>query len=475
MISFTQFHSIAGQAEDSEALYLSRGDLSLTLTAPRKVDIDNTRIWTLFLESANEKYGEDRVNTIFQKYAVDPQALAEKNSPLLAKHVHMLELGSSLLCKSDLRPVIGQRNVDASTLEQFLAENAPSKALEIDTSQLMGGPTTWGAFFFHDRYQMDRELQLLLSDIGNLSPYAFLERLCKSVLPRELPVGLIIPAPHPKNSGAVDFYEVYDVITAGDGLVAYAFKPLYRSSELKPMILFRSSPFYFSAWDVLETWMNNLQRYIGWLGYQTARGKLAKLANDEDFCPSKKQMLVGGFSLGGAHAQLFIADHGERVSDAYFFNDPSIDAETADLFASKMNAAEELRFPMKARLFRTKGDLANYAGEKHLFCGVNHPQVDVELHVIDPKESITAAQSHGWKHFDATNRSYREKIFTDPEDLTRELDNSKRGEEIMWYENVRRIGSYFIFPFFFLWSRFFHTLEDFTGFAIARHSKYEGA
>lgn len=472
MLQFPDFHTLAGKAKDSSPLYLegSGSDINLTLKAPNKKDINHTRTWNHFIESANDLYGEKSVKRIFERYAVDPGRLSEQNSPLLVKHVHMIELGATLLRKKDLKHVLGGDS-SASSLEHFLAERSLPKPLNVDTSRLMGAPTTWGGFFFHDRYLMDRELQLLFSDVEDLSWEGYLERLCKSVLPRELPLGLIVRAPDPRSKGSMDFYEIYDVTTVGDGLVAYAFKPLYKDSSLEPMILFRGSPFHFSAFDVLETWMNNLQKYIGWLGYQTARGKLAKLAHDFNFCPEKTGMLVGGFSLGGDHAQLFTTDHYDRISSAIFFNDPSIDAETADLFATKINATKKLPHSIKAQIFRTEGDLANYAGQKHAFCGVEHPQVGVELTVIKPNVELSTRQSHGWKHFDTHGKiNHTKRVYTDPDDLERELDNSKRGPEVEWYENFRLTGSYFIYPFFYVWSRMFHFLEDLTGIPIVRHS-----
>lgn len=472
MIQFSEFHTLAGKAKDSSTLYLdgSGSDINLTLKAPNKTEINHTRTWNHFLEAANDLYGEKSVKRIFERYAVDPKHLSEQNSPLLAKHVHMLELGATLLRKKDLKHLLGS-DTSISSLERFLAERSPQKPSNVDTSRLMGGPTTWSGFFFHDRYLMDKELHLLFSDVADLSWEAYIERLCKSVLPRELPLGLIVRAPNPQARGSSDFYEIYDIITVGDGLVAYAFKPLDKDSALEPMIGFRGSPFHFSAVDILETWMNNLQKYIGWLGFQTARGKLAKLAHDFNFCPEKKGMTVAGFSLGGNHAQLFTTDHYDRISSAIFFNDPSIDAETADLFATKINATRKLRHAIKAKIFRTEGDVANYAGQKHAFCGVEHPQVDVELTVIKPDKELTASQCHGWKHFDTKGEvNHTKRVYTDPDDLERELDNAKRGPEVEWYENVRLVGSYFIYPFFYVWNRTFHFLEDITGIPVVRHS-----
>lgn len=472
MVSFAQFRKVSSQAEETAALFLKgdRESRSLTLTPPKKSTINHGRVWELFLHLANGKYGEERVQRIFRKYAVEPQDMIQQNAPLLVRHVHMVEVGASLLCKKELREILGKKVDDPSTLQRFLAQQRLSKPLDFDSSRLMGGPTNLSAFFFHDRYLMDRELHHLFGDVAKLKKQAYLERMCKSVLAREMPKGLIVPAPHPTNKGQAEYYQVYDVVTVGDGLVAYAFKPLFKNSELPPMILFRSSPFYFSAWDLFETWLNNLQRYIGWLGYQTARGKLAKLAHDVSFCPDNKGLLVGGYSLGGVHAQLFIADHPEKVSEAVFFNDPSIDAETADMFAAAINAKAHLHLPMKVRMYRTEGDLAHYTGEKHLFCGVDHPEIDIRLTMIKPHVSLDAKESHGWKHFDTPEKNYTDRIYNDFDDLFRELDNEKRGEEVRWYENLRRVGSYFIFPIFFLWSRFFHLLEAVTGLQIVRHS-----
>jgi hypothetical protein len=195
------------------------------------------------------------------------------------------------LTKEDLKKYFGTiRDVEkapASTLQETLAKRMPlpCNRLKIAPFRLHGAPSTFSGSFLHDPYLLDQELQLLFSDIGNLPhPYAYMERLCKAVLSRELSVGMIVPAPDPKKQkGKLDYYEIYDVISIGDGLVAYAFKPLSKSSKLEPMVLFRSSPYHLSASDVLETWLNNMQKSLGWLGYQSSRGKLAQLLHDPQF------------------------------------------------------------------------------------------------------------------------------------------------------------------------------------------------
>lgn len=482
MVAFDQFHRIANTASIDSTLYLvGKGASQHVSLSPKDSSLlPHGRSWEVFLRSAYAQFGANKVQEIFSRYAINPQYMVQQGMPLLSKHVHMLEVGASCLRREDLQKYVGSSknlaSMSPSQLQQVVHKHVPvpCNRLRVAPFRLSGAPSTTSAFFFHDSYLIDQELQLLFSDVGNLpNYYAYLERLCKAISPRELTVGAVIPAPHPSGQkGALDYYEVYDVITTGDGLVAYALKPLSKASTLEPTIVFRGSPYHLSANDVLETWLNNVQKNIGWLGYQSSRGKLAKLMHDSNFCPANKRVTVTGFSLGGAHAQLFIADHPERVATAVFFNDPAIDEETADMFAAKINDTKKLPGSMKVRIFRTKGDVVHYAGGKHLFCGVHHPQVDIRLTQMKPKDLITTRQSHGWRNFDrAIPGQFDTKVFVNPKDLDRELDNAKRGEDVLWYERARLVLSYFVFPLFYVWSRILHFIEDNTGLAVLRHSK----
>ncbi|MBS3904701.1 MAG: hypothetical protein KGZ39_05190 [Simkania sp.] len=482
MVAFQQFHHMANISSEGTPLVLEGNSSSRRIVVAQKgvSSVSQGRTWEIFLQAANTQFGVNKVKHIFTRYGINTQTMIQQARPLLAKHVHMLEVGVSCVHREDLDRYAGSaRNsslLAPSRIQQLIHKHipVPCNRLNVAPFQLSGTPTSTKAFFFHDPHLMDQEMQLLFSDIGNLPHrYAYLERLCKGIIPRELPVGMLVPAPDPSgHKGALDYYEIYDVITTGDGLVAYAFKPLSKSSRLQPMILFRGSPYHLSGNDVLETWLNNMQKNIGWLGYQSSRGKLAKLAHDTDFCGKNQRITVGGFSLGGAFAQLFTADHPERIAEAIFFNDPSIDAETADMFSAKINSMKKLPTSMKVRIFRTKGDFVHYANEKHLFCDVHHPQIDIRLTEIEPKPNLTTKQRHGWRHFDcAIPGNYTERVFTRSGDLDQKLNNAKRGEEVLWYERVRLFfGSYLIFPVFYILSRIFQYIEQKTGLAVLRHT-----
>ncbi len=483
MVNFDLFHRAANFAPDSTILHFEKRGSSgrVSCLSKEPAELDSTKTWQTFLKSAEAQYGAEKTKRIFRRYDIDPQSMIQQRLPLRATHVHQLEVGAWRLEKDDLKKyfgtVSGVEKASPPAIQESIGKKMPMPCnrLKIAPFRLSGSPSTWSAAFVHEPYQIDQELQLLFSDVGNLPhPYAYLERMCKAVLSRELSCGMIIPAPDPSGKkGKLDYYEIYDVITNGDGLVAYAFKPLSKGSKLEPMVLFRSSPYHLSANDVLETWLNNMQKNIGWLGYQSSRGKLAQLLHDPNFCPPKKRILVGGFSLGGTHAQLLIADHYEKVSHAIFFNDASVDTETAEMFAAKINDTKHLPGPMKVRIFRTKGDVVHGANEKHLFWKVRHPKIDVQVIEIRPKPKLTAKAAHGWRHFDSSiPNNYTLRIFKTPADINRELDNEKRGPDVQWYEKVRvMFGSYLIYPIFYIWSRFFRFIERITGIVVLRHSE----
>lgn len=478
-LDFRQFHDISAQALETDVLGVSPGNSRLSLVTGKKeatLPEECQRAWTALNDAAKQHYGAARVERVWKYYRIDPAEMMRKNRPLKVGHVHMLEVGAMKLRIGDLHNRIGGVPVEhchpvaiANSVEDLNRYTADP--LKLPPHEIRGSPSHTIPFFSYDPYLMDQELQLLFRDVGKLKRNAYLERLTKAIVSRELPEGTLIPAPSPTKSGITEYYVVYKCISKGDGLVAYALKPVTTKSRLKPMVVFRPSPYHPSGLDFLETWLNNMQKNMGWLGYQTARGALGNLLYDPDFCSLETPITVCGYSLGGVHAQLLTADYYDRIGEAIFFNDPSIDADTAEMFAVKINALTHLNHPMRVRIYRTKGDVSNYANDKHLFWGVKHPDVDVRLVELEPKETLTAKQAHGWRHFDAPERAYMKRVFHKGEDLNRELDNNRRGEDVIWYENMRLLwGSYILYPIFFVWSRILQALERYVGLNVLRRT-----
>ena len=481
-LDFATFHAVADGGQDKDVIcFNASGQKSLGLfqTEEQAAGLEpriHQRLWTAFLAAAEQRFGADRVERVWNFYGIDPQKLIREKKPLKAGYVHMLEVGTMKIHLADLRQKIGRGVADnpPGFIETRIKEMIPFPRfpLKMEACKIPGSPTKTSSFFSYDPYLMDQELNALLKDVGSLSQKAYHERLTKSIISRELPEGMIVPAPCPHARGKIDYYVVYKCVSKGDGLVAYALKPLSKHSFLSPMLVFRPSPYHPSGLDFLETWLNNMQRDIGWLGYHTARGALGKLVHDRKFCPPNRKIIVTGYSVAADHAQLFIADYYERVKEAIFYNGPSIDGETAEMFAVKMNARLRAS-PMKVRIYRNKEDVVCSAGRKHLFWGVRNRAIDVKLVEFESKEPLTAKQAHGRRHFDTPNgdAGFIRKVFTKGPELDKQLDNSERGFDVKWYEGKRLIwGSYIIYPTLLFWSRLFQFLERKLGITIFRHT-----
>lgn len=477
-LNFGNFHSVASSGNERDIIAIQDDDLSLFSSKKfgSPPPETNRRTWTALIDAAEKQYGASRVERVWKFYKIDPQKMIRQNKPLTVSHVHMLEVGTMKVRMNDLRKKIGGTSVAYSRPAEIAdavrsMTRYSASPLRLTARNIHGAPTRTTSFFSYDPYLMDQELQALFKDVGNLSRNAYIERLNKAIISRELPEGTLIPAPSADKSGYPEYYVVYKCISKGDGLVAYALKPVSKHTSLKPMVVFRPSPYHPSGLDFLETWLNNMQKNMGWLGYQTARGALGQLMYDPEFCSLNQPISVCGYSLGGVHAQLLIADYYERVGEAIFFNSPSIDADTAEMFAVKINALPHLNFPMRVRIYRTKGDVSHYANEKHLFWGVHHNNVDIKLTEIMPDDNLTAKQSHGWRHFDSPIKAYKKKVIEQGPELDKQLNNRQRGEDVMWYENMRLLfGSYIIYPILFVWSRILQGLERYMGLSILRRT-----
>jgi len=283
---------------------------------------------------------------------------------------------------------------------------------------------------------MDQETQLLFSDVKDLSFAAWQERFSKCIINRELSEKQILPAPGA--GGRIEYYKVYRKIAKGGGLVAYALSPVGSDSTLKPFLFFRPTQCALSHKDAIETYMNDIEPNIGQMGYTDAQSALCELMNDPKFCSVNRKIEVAGYSLGGVHAQRFLADHWRKVSTATFYNDPSIDSEVANRFAEEINQQPEFSDPLQLVIFRTKGDIADYVGEKHLGYGVTHPNVAIQLLEFDQENrAISLHQLHSLRIFDNPYRSYCINACP-PQDFNTHLDNEQRGPAIFWYEKMRR-------------------------------------
>lgn len=404
----------------------------------------NKRTWNIYRGSLVQTIGQRKFDWICHRYRsrLNFTRMEQSGKPLLPEHIELFSIGSHQLSSRDIKSRFPEK-LRMVTREQLrerirLVQPFPIVGVYRDPVRILGSPSSLFAYFFHDKILMDKEKQLIFSDTERLSFQAWLERLTKVANNRELIEGQLIPAPG--QDGNIDYYKVYRKIATGDGLVAYALRPATSNSTLKPLISFRPSQWAFSNEDAFETYLNDVQKNVGEMGWKAAQPLFEQLMNDPKFRRSNEKITVAGYSLGGAHAQRFLEFHFDHVSQAIFYSNPSIDNETAERIRAKMNAMPRRNEPLNIQIFRLKRDFCHYVGDKHAGWGVIHPDINIQLMEIDHEnKKISAMHLHSHRIFDNTTFPYQMQCYENTEELFNQLDNSKRGPDVIWYERMRRI------------------------------------
>jgi hypothetical protein len=412
-------------------------------SSPEIID-RNKRTWKVYRDSLVETIGQRKFDWICHRYRsrLNFTRMEQSGQPLLPEHIELFSIGSNQLMNRDIEARF-PGSLGTSTREQLqdkirLVQPFPIVGSYRDPIQIAGSPGSFSAYFIHDKVLMDKEKQLLFSDVGRLSFPAWMERFTKVIINRELIEGQLIPVPG--QDGRVDYYEIHRKVATGDGLVAYALKPVTSDSTLKPLVAFRPSQWSFSNEDAFETYFNDVQRNIGEMGWEAARPLFEQLMNDPDFRRPDEKISIAGYSLGGAHAQRFLEWHYESIANAIFYSDPSIDEETAERIRTKINAMPRRTEPLNIQIVRTKGDFCHYVGDKHAGCGVVHPDVNIQLMEIDHEnKKMSSLYLHSHRIFDNTTFPYQIECCENPEQLFNRLDNSKRGFDVFWHERMRRL------------------------------------
>jgi hypothetical protein len=437
----------------------------------------NRETWRIFRESLVNTLGQGKFNRICHRYPdrFNFNQMQAQGEPMRPEHVELFSIGASQILTSDIKARFPQK-ISTLTREQLttwmrVAQPFPIVGWYKDPMRIGGSPTSFAAHFCYDKLLMDKERQLLLSDIGRLTFPAWLERFSKAIANRELIEGQLIPAPG--QDGRIDYYKVFRKIGTGDGLVSYALRPATSNSTLKPLVVFRSTPSAPSSEDAFEAYLNDVQWNVGEMGWKAASREFQTLMSDPHFRANNEKVCLAGYSLGGAHAQYFLAQHADAISHAVFYSNPSVDDETAESFAKKINQAPRRTEPLKIEIYRTIGDFCHCVGSKHVGWGVVHPDVHVHLTEIEYEDKTsTAWQSlHSLRIFDNTAFPHQKRVFQGAQQLLHRLDNSSRGADIFWYEKVRRFWSRIAFYFFFGLSEIVKLISMIFGVKILRSSK----
>jgi hypothetical protein len=420
----------------------------------------NWRTWETFKRSLIEGVGKERFAWISKRYKhVLPLAALERGSPLLAYHIHLFYVGLSQYtvdwvdrCSGRGLKTLSTAEVTArlAQLHQTLTGGdlaTPLPLLERSSTALLG----LGAVYQDERKALGHLWSRLPRFQGAFLPW--LEEFCKDTVNRELLAHQLIPVPG--KEGSVDWYEVHARVLA-KGLLAYGLRPLCHDSSLKPLIVFRPTQREMGAEGALATFQNDVELKIGSSGWLAARTAFDQLMSDPQFRRDGEQVSVAGYSIGGAHLQYFLYQFSSQVREAFSFNAPSIDAETAESFARQVN--EEGHDPLTIQILRTLGDPVPKFGEKHLGDGVLPGQgVEVALTEVDiANPRIRWTQRHSAR------------VFADPSCTTcqiahpeTQLNNVQQGLDE--YQQLHRKWGWLAFHFFQLLDRIVYFLRIFTG------------
>ncbi len=478
------FISAANQAASMPTKCLQAGinDLSVSIhdepssLTQQEKDV-NKQSWRIFRETLVGTIGQRKFDWICHRYRSKINFITSERSgdPLLPQHVELFSIGSSQVLARDIKDRFPEKlkTIPLATLRDRIQRVQPFSIVGTykNPEMIYGSPGTRLANYFHDKVLMDKEKQLLFSDVGRLSFTAWLERICKVTVNREFLEGQLLAAPGP--GGLPDYYKVHKKIATGDGLVAYALKPATLDSHLKPLIIFRPSQWALSNEDALETYRNDVQPSVGEDGWKGAEPLFDQLMQDPHFRTDPQRIAIAGYSLGGVHAQYLLAKHFDKINQATFYNDPSSPDETAEKAATAINAMPRRpEDPLYMQIIRIDGDPCHYVGGKHVGWGITHPDVKVQLQEVDHNDKqISVFFLHAYRVFDNTNPTYQTRLCEDPQQLNNHLDNSKRGADVLWYERMRRLWGGVAYVAFGILGEVIKTLSWLFGVKILRSSR----
>jgi hypothetical protein len=451
---------------DREGLYCTYG-LCTSITDEERAF--NQRVWGVFEKAVNEAYVhkpalQARVDRLCRRYGIDFNLAKEGNIPLLADHVQKVGVGATRLFVQDLIAFAGENidlyNLSREEIQKIMGSLRGPHLIANPSSidHVRGGPDECEDMVVFDPYRLDKKLAQLLEkvddlleqDSSHIIDFPYIDRIAKVATSLELEVGQIIPAPVLVDGRTqIDYYEVYRKIGTGDGLVAYALKPIAKDSKLPPSLYFRCTQITLVAEDAPESWFNDCEENIGLTGYRAAHGIFADLMKDERFVKKGEKIRLCGYSLGSTQASRFLVDFWQQVNEAILINGPSLDLETATRFRDAINAlpkvTEKGREPsLKMQIYRNKGDISSYAGNKHVGWGVELDRgVTVRLTEFGNIPHVEYGRVLGNHSTRPEEPMLRDKYnieqidYFELEQLTVQLDNFARGDDVAWYERTR--------------------------------------
>lgn len=441
-----------------------------------QIDISaNERTWQVFQEAIKKVLSPGRVERISSRYQICPEQM--KQFPFLARYVSLFGIGAGHIHCSDLTPPAGTEIRDAPPhqIEKFWrgADPIRYRGPPQPRRDISGGPGRPHEYFKTSPLERDRKLTLLSEGVAGMNWPAYMQRLTMAITGCEPEEGVVIPAPSTAFPGKIDFYVVHRVIE-GEGLQAFALKPVSLYSGLSPLLVFRPTRTSLSDKDFFHSLRNNAHEQIGQLGYEATKDQLQQLMEDPSFRLPNQKIIVGGFSLGDAHAGFFFHDHIQQVKDIYSFNGVFNSGDLAKKIADKINRLPSDIYGPAIHVYRAtadkKGDSRDWAtcvGDYHYGFGIRHPRTFVEVQdfYISELSPISSLSDwliiHSFRYLDGEFDPYEKYHVTSYRGaylVDRQLNNVHRSEEIRKFELLRRsLGTQILYHFLTI----FHRILDF--------------
>ncbi len=382
----------------------------------------NRKTWAVFKRAVEKAFTVKRINWICGRYGFNWENMVGSGLPLERRYVEYFGVGAETSSSYNLLEILRQNSwipwlkkslSSRSVDEIYRLHQASVKCRYLgtskDPSRVSGAPSLSHENFAPDYFVMDRQRCNLFRGIADLVSkdpkiprlHPYYSRLCMgiiSLLETEKKIRdreLVIPAPGPRD-GELDYYKIYDIVSFG-GMTAVALVPISDESTLKPIVAFRCTKQTLGQAEAIPSMLNDVELNIGESGYKAGKEALAKLVNDPKFTRGGKFNVLC-YSLGGAHATYFMRDHWKNVADFVGFNFVGSEEVVVDSIARQINELPKTELPPSFYLYRNicdqkgaLGDWVNKAGQKHVGCGVKHPNSRIQLveWIVDDRETPT--------------------------------------------------------------------------------------
>lgn len=456
---FATQQAIAGQRTGFLSLSQNGELVTFSTSFSSQTQELNRRTWRVFRENFVAIVGQSKYDWICQRYQKQYSfaRLEDLGKPLLPEHIEIFSIGCAQAVFNGgnegraFEPPRFTRQEWTKCIDGMQIPFVDREKIGVEEGVSSSFSYFGSIFSSHDPSVLDRRKMTFCSYVKEhgeeLSRDAWLEKFSREVVSQELIIGQVFPVSGER--GGLDYYRVYRKVSSGHGLMAYALQPCASDSTMPPLIIFRPTQWYLSSEDAVETVLDDFQPHVGELGWKKTSYLLKDLMEDREFRLPEQKIAIAGFSLGGAHAQYFFAEHFSEVKEATFYSNPGVDRETVESAANQINAMDRRQGdPLKIKIFRTVGDVCHYVGEKHMGWGITHPDVQIELiehslpcpHLIEGwfARGVGSVNLHTTPVLTCPG-AVHERTLNEKGDLDQELDHSQRGMEVWWYEHTRQL------------------------------------